>query len=110
MCHTIYDWGHISIEVGAVTINNIEIHRSIDSFLTLAVKLQNGGFLLLELQNRGFKIVGLIWSIACPYRNRGNSAGFDKQRAYLCSWEFVECSANIINRGILLLTVSVLVI
>ena len=33
---------------------------SIDSFLTLAVKLQNGGFLLLELQNRGLKIVGLI--------------------------------------------------
>ena len=33
---------------------------SVDSFLTLNVKLQNGGFLLLELQNRGLKIVGLI--------------------------------------------------
>jgi hypothetical protein len=33
---------------------------SVDSFLTIAVKLQNGGFLLLELQNRGLKIVGVI--------------------------------------------------
>ena len=62
LCHKVIEGNSKYLSAKTRKIEDLWGDISIDSFLTLAVKLQNGGFLLLELQNRGLKIVGLIVS------------------------------------------------